>query len=154
MITLREYAKQPDFGMFRDADEYLDFYCFLTHTRDSGILDNTNFECALEALGGESEDCVILRFGHWACGWIEHIFVSEKLKTKAEEMENSLADYPILNEARYSENIWNACSDYWEHADLRERIYRCSRAGISILQARHNEFNSDLFEELESCVGV
>ena len=47
----------------------------LTRSRDSDILSESNWEVALERLGGESDTVEIHRFGHWACGWGEALCV-------------------------------------------------------------------------------
>jgi len=147
MITLREYAKQPDFALWSEAKQYLDFYMLLSKTRDSVLLDTCNFEQALEALGGESEDCVILRFWHWGCGRIEYIAVSEALKAKAEAIESALADYPVLNDEAYSAALWDAATKYWEDTlSLREKVEYCKEGHVSILQARKS------FGDLDSAV--
>ena len=36
----------------------------VSRTRDSGPLDNSNFDCFLAGLGGESETVEVHRFGH------------------------------------------------------------------------------------------
>ena len=43
--------------------------------RDSDRLTRSNFECILKELGGESETVCVIRYGHWACGWVEYIGV-------------------------------------------------------------------------------
>lgn len=83
--------------------------------RDSGILDESNFESALKMLGGESKTVKIGHFGHWACGWFELILVDPKDKKallKAFEIKQSLEDYPVLDESDYSERESEEYFDY------------------------------------------
>lgn len=102
--------------------------------RDSNALDRSNFECALEELGGESDAVEIHRFGHWACGWFEIIIVdpaSEKAAI-AFEIEAALENYPVLNEEHFSELEYSEVSDYWARMSVRDRIEYLARADLSI----------------------
>lgn len=77
---------------------------FLGHNRDSGLLDNSNFDCGLKSLGGESKDVQVHRFGHWASGWFELILINPDNKDivkQAEDILNALSDYPVIDEDDY-----------------------------------------------------
>jgi hypothetical protein len=66
----------------------------------------SNFESALEMLGGESKSVRVDRFGHWACGWFELILVNPKNEaklTKAYEIRKLLDEYPVLDDTDYYE---------------------------------------------------
>jgi hypothetical protein len=52
--SLSNYVGQTDFGQF---------YTLITRSRDSDTLTESNWICALELLGGESETVEIHRFG-------------------------------------------------------------------------------------------
>jgi len=88
-------------------------------SRDSSCLERSNFETILAFLGGESENVVIHRFGHWACGWIEEMFINSNdkdLLLKAEKIREDLEDYPVFDEQHFceleqseAENIWETC---------------------------------------------
>lgn len=116
-----------------------EYFVFLGQNRDSDSLTRSNFICALEALGGESETVIVVREGHWACGWVEWIAIHES-DTAALEQADSIAcaleDYPVVNEEHWSELEWNEAADYWERMRVRDRIEYCERAGISIFAAR------------------
>lgn len=87
----------------------------LSRSRDSEILDESNFESALDMLGGESKNVKVERFGHWACGWFELILVDPKSKKHlkiAQKIHNELKDYPVLDESDYSEREWEYQSNY------------------------------------------
>lgn len=76
--------------------------------RDSGILEKSNFETALGALGGESATVEIHRFGHWGPGWIEIILVdpcNAAAMKAAEDMEASLAEHPCLDDEDYDRRV-------------------------------------------------
>jgi len=101
----------------------------LSQTRDSEPWDLSNFRVALERLGGESENVIVARFGHWACGWIELILVRPNTAQWdiAIEIENSLEDYPLLDDMDASEleyeiytdagMVFNEENCSWEYPD-------------------------------------
>ena len=83
--------------------------------RDSEILDESNFQAALERLGGEGKHVAIERFGHWGCGWFELILVNPKsLKhiKVAVEIAKYLEHYPVLDDSDYSERENEYQSDF------------------------------------------
>ena len=109
MKPLREIVKNPsgwdsmeNYAGDVPASHWL---CLLTKTRDADILEECNFEEALKLLGGESDTVQVFQFGHWACGWWQALCVKalSKEAAKALEIEKRLADYPVVNEAAYSE---------------------------------------------------
>jgi hypothetical protein len=115
--SLSNYVGQTDFGQF---------YTLITRSRDSDTLTESNWICALELLGGESETVEIHRFGHWACGWWEALAVAKGSPefAIAEGIEKKLNDYPVLNENHWCEaeqaeadRIWANCHDKKERAD-------------------------------------
>jgi hypothetical protein len=85
--------------------EYDEWFDIIGHHRDSDDLAESNWEVALERLGGESETVVIVRFGHWAVGWVEELFVAPNSPhlAIAEEMLKQLENYPILDEEHFCE---------------------------------------------------
>lgn len=94
------------------------------HNRDSDILAQSNFDTALEMLGGEREGIVeVHRFGHWACGWYEVILVnpndSKTIQTLF-DIHKSLENYPVLDDSDYSEREWNERTEWAE--DSKGRI--------------------------------
>lgn len=104
--SLSNYAGETEFG---------DFQSLLTQNRDSGCLIRSNFRSALNKLGGESENVIIHRFGHWACGWWESLAV--KVGTPeyaiAEQIEARLEDYPVVDEDDFSELENDEANDIW-----------------------------------------
>lgn len=143
-----EFASAMDSCSNYAGDRFDDRYVVVTRTRDSDILTEVNFTVALECLGGEQHDEVadkhivqIVRIGHWACGWIEHLMVHkdapEALLKEAEEIVCALADYPVLDDDAYSEAQDEAVYSYWEDSmSLKERVEACRQAGVSIFHAR------------------
>jgi hypothetical protein len=122
------------------------YYVFLVQNRDSDALTRSNFTCALERIGGESDTVQVVREGHWACGWVEWIAIhqddSEALRT-ADEIAAGLEGYPVVSEDHWSELEYTEAADYWEGMSVRDRAYYCKRAGLSIYAARRNYLPSD-----------
>lgn len=122
-------------------------------TRDSGVLDQSNFACYLAGLGGESKTVEVHRFGHWGPGWFEIILIdpNSPAAETARELEASLEDYPVLDEMDWSRREYEATHEAWEGMSMRERIEACSRAGVSIFAARHDVTENDrLYEHVQS----
>lgn len=97
----------------------------LTRNRDSDCLTESNWECALEELGGESETVRIDRFGHWGCGWWESLSVKESSEAESigKEIEGCLSEYPVLDEQHFSEKETEEAERVWSDCyDVSERI--------------------------------
>ena len=114
-------------------------------TRDSRPLERSNFESALEIMGGESEDVQVHRFGHWGPGWFEIILVKpeKELLERAGEIVCALENYSILDEAHYSDLAFDEASEYWGSIGMRERIEICKRFDVSIFASRRDEIPED-----------
>ena len=153
--------KHPrDYGGFSPVGDY----CILSVNRDSSILDQCNFKVATRELGAEfyaaerpfgytandypdRPNAYVFRAGHWAYGWVEYLIVrhdapQEMLET-AGEIICSLADYPVLDDAAYSDMQWIYAQDSWSHMSMRDRVDLCRECGASIFAARHSDFPSD-----------
>lgn len=132
-------------------------FVFLGRNRDSDLLTQSNFECALKAIGGESDTVHIVRESHWACGWIEWIAIHES-DTKALDIADSilcaLSDYPVLDDDDFSNREWEAAQESWFYSSLSERVAMCQDAGLSIFAARSDTIpqgdNGYIFEQ---CLG-
>ena len=114
-------------------------------TRDSDPLDNSNFETALELLGGERNNIVeVHRFGHWGPGWFEIIIINPKAgKTLkiAESIERSLEDYPILDEQDFYEREHEEANEIWANCyNWKERI--------DYIRENRSEFEFGSFSEM------
>lgn len=126
--------------------EWPEYFVFLGQNRDSDSLSRSNFMCALDAIGGESDTVTVVRESHWAVGWVEWIAIHESDLTaidKAQAILNALDDYPVVNEDHWSELEWNEASEYWERMSVRERAEYCKRAEVSIFAARRDYMPSD-----------
>lgn len=85
----------------------------------------------LKALGGENGDTVrVIREGHWAVGWVEWIAIDQedgKALAIADELVAGLKDYPVIDEAAYSELEFNEMLELWGGMDKRERACEIMR---------------------------
>ena len=117
--------------------------------RDSGILTQSNWECQLDALDLAETEYEVHGFGHWANGWFEIVLVHPDHADAVEELEASLAIYPILDEYHYSNAEWEAVHDYWGKMSLKERIDLCQREGASIFSSRHESVPTECYERIQ-----
>jgi len=88
------------------GETYYDYYVLLSRHRDSGLVEESNFQSALKMLNGESDTVKVIRAKHWLCGWVEMILIHESDKEsidKGNEIEKALENYPILDEDDFYE---------------------------------------------------
>lgn len=145
MTKLSTYSEHRPTGFDRagaflpDRQDW--FVVPVSQTRDSGPLDQSNFQVALDWLGGESETVEVHRFGHWGPGWYEIIIIKpgSKAEVIAKDIDASLADYPVLDEMHYSELEYNLACETWHAASISERMDYCERYDVSKFAARRNE---------------
>jgi len=122
LTPLRDVVKNP--SGWDSLDNYAgmipepEWLCVLTRNRDSDELTESNWRCALEQLGGESDNVTIDRFGHWGCGWWEALSVKAGSPQHriAQEIQSSLSDYPVLDEEDFcnleqeeADRVWRDC---------------------------------------------
>ena len=124
--TVEEAAKElagnwQEFGDFswdrsnelEDADQYCLVY---THNRDSGLLDQSNAEAIAEAMKPFLDrDVFEEHHTHWAVGWIDGYAIRVYHRRKITrgfrtwfDLQQRLADYPVLDEDDYSSRIYEA----------------------------------------------
>ena len=103
-------------GAFLDEDRQDWLVAPVIQTRDSGPIDESNFKCFLDGLGGEGKSVEVHRFGHWGPGWYEIIIIdpkAEAILTLAQEMEDALENYPVLDEEDLSKRENEAEQESW-----------------------------------------
>jgi len=124
--TVEEAAKElvgnwMSFGDFswdrsnelEDADQYCLVY---THNRDSGLLDQSNAEAIAEAMKPFLDrDVFEEHHTHWAVGWIDGYAIRVYHRRKITrgfrtwfDLQQRLADYPVLDEDDYSSRVFEA----------------------------------------------
>lgn len=109
-------------GAFLDDDRQSWLVVPVIQTRDSGPFELSNFAAALALLGGESETVEVHRFGHWGPGWYEIIIVApDSPQAKiAEDIEQRLQDYPLLDEEDCSRREWEDYEQSWQDWAARD----------------------------------
>lgn len=122
-------------GAFLDDDRQEWLVVDVSRNRDSDCLAESNFNTFLEGLGGESDNVEVHRFGHWACGWYEIILIdakAEAIVALAQEMEDALENYPVLDEEDLSRREHEAEQESWEawarkdfSEELKRRVEEC-----------------------------
>lgn len=151
----REY-RPTQFDSNIDIDRG-DWYVMpVSQTRDSGVLDTSNFQEFLRGLGGESETVEVHRFGHWGPGWFEIIIVNpsdEKAVKAAEDMVECLQDYPVLNEEDFSRREWEEFGESWDNwacRDLRKKLvkeYGLSYSADDLLDDVPNDVLKEMWQQ-------
>jgi hypothetical protein len=124
MQTYREYSPTSFDTKGLLLPDQQDWFVVIGRNRDSGHLDNSNFDSALASMGGESDDVEIHNFGHWACGWLEIIIVRPNTDASrtAEEIRERLENYPVLDEHDYCEREYEAAAEYWDSMSPRAKV--------------------------------
>lgn len=156
--AIERWTRPDNFAAWNDSWVYSDkCFVFLGRHRDSDVLTESNFECGLKAIGGESETVKIVRESHWAVGWVEWIAIHESDTVAleiADEIMCALSDYPVVDESDLSEREWEAAQEYWSDLDLSERVDLCRDAGLSVFSARSDYIpQGDNGMVYESCLG-
>lgn len=137
MHPLSEYTKQDCFY----SGERQAWYVLLTRNRDSDCLSQSNWDTALKRLGGESDTVAIERMGHWLCGWIEYLLICPNDIDTANEIEQKLEDYPVLDEEDFSNQESEEANRVWKDCyNVKERI--------AYIRAKPHEFNFHNFRDL------
>lgn len=124
------------------------YYVFLGRHRDSSALARANFDAALEAIGGEVEDTVVVvRESHWAVGWVEwiaiHMDASDALE-KADAIQSKLEDYPVVDE-----ELWGM----YEREEADETWRNCYSVAerLEYIREHRSQFEFHGMEDLIGC---
>jgi len=97
---LKRWESAPNY-MGEDFSEY---FIVTSFNRDSNVYEVANYLAIaryLSAIEPESDNgWIIVRFGHWACGYFYSILVHENspLVEECEEIARALREYPVYNE--------------------------------------------------------
>ncbi len=100
------------------GEDLSDYYVGPSKSRDSDILEQSNYDSALERLGGDDDEKVKAgRFGHWAVGWVEQIFVHKDAKDKVailQKIYDDLENYPVLDDDDFYQRERQELDDTFE----------------------------------------
>jgi len=83
------------------GEDWSEYFVFLGRNRDSGPIEECNFQVGLSLIGGESNTVIVVSESHWAVGWAEWIAIhqsDDKSIETANEALKSLDEYPVLDE--------------------------------------------------------
>ena len=129
-------------------------YTLYGRTRDSSIMENSNYELILKELSDLAEPFDQLRddgepyvydfrAGHWAAGWVEEIIIRQdapkQIIERAKEIEAALSDYPVYSDEDYSQRQWDEMYRHWNDIDIKERVEWLQESGESIFLARNDD---------------
>lgn len=135
--------------------EWPEYYVVAGRSRDSGVLERSNWDAIVEALGGESKrtnGVVISRASHWACGWVETLLIHRGASKKlaiADRIAEGLESYPIVDEELFSRYEDEERQSIWEMEPLKYRIAMCVKAGLSMFAARSESYPCELCDAIE-----
>ncbi|KKN28148.1 hypothetical protein LCGC14_0857140 [marine sediment metagenome] len=134
-MRIQKWTKASNY-MGEDMSEY--YKGLARRPRAPNALMDSNFEMALELLGGESETVLVCSFGSWT-GSFEQILVHESDEVAVaalEDVAERLAEYPVLDDEDHSEREDKATDVLWKELGLRERIEYLVKHEESIFAAR------------------
>lgn len=132
-----------------DRDDWLIGPC--VHNRDSDILTKANWKAFNQIMwearstNADENDYEVHGFNHWANGWFEIVLIKpgSLAAIKAQECEDRLENYPILDDDLHSDMEDEAVYEYWKTMSLRERIEVCKKGNVSIFAARKDNIIPD-----------
>ena len=104
-MTMQKWLGQDYMGTRFD-----NYFVLITHNRDSGTLEESNWRSIIKYLKKVKAHFRIVSFNHWAVGWIEEILIKESWKKSViigNEIRKKLEDYPIFNEEDFSDLEWD-----------------------------------------------
>lgn len=118
----KSLTKPDDFGYWGNADLFNTWgWAGIDFNRDSGVLDRSNYQAFWRDVVPLHKDSFLSeQMNHWAVGWVErtlvqvlHNDVDGVIYTNITEafcetlsVLESLSDYPVLDDALYSEMEW------------------------------------------------
>ncbi|KKM55808.1 hypothetical protein LCGC14_1552270 [marine sediment metagenome] len=135
-MRIQKWTKASNY-MGKDMSEYYEGLSRIP--RAPNALMDSNFETALELLGGESETVEVHSFGDWLMGSFEQILVHESDVVAVDILEDiaeRLVEYPILDDKDHSEREVEATDGLWKSMSMDERIEVLKRHDEFIFAAR------------------
>lgn len=89
-----------------------DYFCVLGRTRDSGLLETSNWEVGQTEFKEFDTGWEVFGFNHWGVGWIDELMVHEDAPEAvlilAANIRGQLEAYPILDEEDHSRREYEA----------------------------------------------
>lgn len=130
--TVSHLVKSADNLMWLGEPEIDNWFVVIGKNRDSPIIDEVNFDTALDRLGGESETVRVINLGHWLCGWVELVIADPVHVEEIQKIKSDLADYPLLDEEEYSRRQDEAITKFWDECSDEDKEYYYEKVGIEV----------------------
>ncbi len=107
--------------------EYESWLVVLGRSKNSDVLERSNFDAACTSLETIStDDYTIEKEKHWLVGWVETLLVNpnnQLMVAAAEQIIESIKEYPILDETLHSQYENDECSETWSDClDWHDRL--------------------------------
>lgn len=154
--TLSKWTRPSDYI----GATWYGWYVFLSRNRDSGCLENSNFETGLaavkavmsqESVAGEDDDYAsvqVVSENHWAVGWVEWIAIHETdtaALAEANRIMERLENYPVLDEDDLSRREMDEANEVWRNC------YRWHER-IAYIREHRSQFEFHDLRDMLGCV--
>ena len=96
------------------GESFTDYFVLLSHSRDSRILEESNWYSAIKILDEKKAEYQIIRSSHWLCGWVEMIIIHENNQDSIDignDILEQIEKYPVLDDSDFSDREWEAISE-------------------------------------------
>jgi hypothetical protein len=130
---------------------YNEYYILYTHNRDSGPLDESNFDSIKKILDEKKAVYEIVSFNHWLCGWVEEILIHESEKDSliiGNDILKQLDDYPVIDEEDWSNrenDLFYESFNDWGYKDALSAL--ADKFNLEIYDYKEEEFKALLLEK-------
>jgi len=119
-------TKMPKWdGSYYIGPRYDDYYIIVGHSRDSKILEESNYQTIKEYLSKNLINFIEVSFNHWAVGWIECLMIQEDnikdIEFINDEILDKLEDYPVFDEEDFY------IREYEEATEIKEDMIKDMR---------------------------
>jgi hypothetical protein len=92
----------------------IDYFVLLSHHRNSGILQESNWIASKKILDEKNCDYEVFGCSHWLVGWVESIIIHQSEIESidiANDIYDSIKEYPILDEELFSNMEYDLARD-------------------------------------------
>lgn len=119
--VVKSFREIPDFGYSGDLPLGRTWGIAFGQSRDSGLMEQSNFAViSADMLKRFRRDVQVVRFGHWAVGWVENIAVKMldrhgRVTPAARaifDWKSKMEDYPVADDEDYSQREYDAAADW------------------------------------------
>jgi len=124
------------------GEDFSDYYVVTSFTRDSNVYEVANYIAIarrLSAIEPESDSgWIIVRFGHWACGYfLQHsVYKDSPLVALCEEIVKALREYSIYDEdvlAECESMIEESLESLSENVDIETQMQMVIEAPAALI---------------------